>query len=410
MQSSSVSFSRLNVQWPNYLMALLLGAVTGLLIPQLSDWLAPVGIIFIKIIKMLVIPMIFFSVANGILQLSKMGSMKRIAIKTLLAFLGSMVMTCLITLILLQLFNSDWGYYSVLPDHFITEAQLPGLSDLADYIIPQNPIAAMMHGEVMATVFFASLLAIAIYSSGEKGQPLANFFEGAALIVNQMIRLVMKLAPIGIFALSAHSIGNTNLTLISELTQLVGITWLITAFIILLGYSLTLKCLKLSPAPFFKKMIAPQIMAFTTSSSTATLPVNMAVVETGLGVGRTISRFVMPLGSVINMNGLALNLTLTSVFAAQIFNLHLSLSDYLLIIAISTLSAISAAGIPGAFIVSLTVLFESLGIPLMALAIIAVVDQLLEMSGTTLNVSTDSLTAVIVAKWEDDLNEETYNG
>ncbi|MGI9279326.1 MAG: dicarboxylate/amino acid:cation symporter [Endozoicomonas sp.] len=409
MQSQPVSLSRLNVQWPNYFMALLLGVVTGLLIPELSDFLAPLGDIFIKIIKMLVIPMIFFSIANGILQLRKIGSMKRIALKTLIIFLGSMAITSIITLLLSQLFNNSWSYYSVLPSHYQSTARLPELSYFTGKIIPENPIAAMMHGEVLATVFFASLLAVGIRASGDKGQPMVNFLETSATIVNQMIRLIMKLAPVGIFALTADNFANTNLTLISELTTLVGITWLMTALIMVAGVSLVLKCMKLSPVTFFRKMVAPQIMALTTGSSTATLPVNMTVTENHLGVSKPISRFVLSLGSVINMNGLAMNLTIIAVFSAQVFNLHLSFADYLLIVVISTVSAIGAAGVPGAFLLSLTLLLESLGIPLMTLAIIAAVQQLFEMSGTALNVTGDSLTAVMVAKWEDDLDEEAYN-
>ncbi|KEQ13176.1 dicarboxylate/amino acid:cation symporter [Endozoicomonas numazuensis] len=409
MQSQSVSISRLNVQWPNYFMALLLGAVTGILIPELSDFLAPLGVIFIKVIKMLVIPMIFFSIANGILQLSKVDSMKRIALKTLVIFLGSMALTSIITLIISQLLNNSWGYYSVLPNYFQPTAQLPQLSDLADKIIPENPIAAMMHGEVMATVFFSCLLTAGIRSSGEKGKPLIDFLETSAMVVNQMIKLIMKLAPLGIFALAADNFANSNLVLISELTTLVGITWGLTALIMVAGFSTVLMCMKLSPGTFFRKMIAPQIMAFTAGSSSATLPVNMSVTENQLGVSKPISRFVLSLGSVINMNGLAINLTMIAVFASQIFNLHLTFDDYLLIIAISTVSAIGAAGIPGAFLLSLTLLLESLGIPLMVLAIIAAVAQLFEMSGTTLNITGDSLAAVIVAKWEGSLDEETYN-
>ncbi|WP_256484441.1 dicarboxylate/amino acid:cation symporter [Endozoicomonas sp. 4G] len=389
-------------------MAMLLGVATGILIPAISDWVAPMGIIFIKIIKMLAIPMIFFSIANGILQLSNNGSMQRIALKTLALFLGSMLILSTSTLIFSQLFTDNWGYQSVLPSYFKPEPELPGLPDITAKVIPDNPIAAIMHGEVMATVFFASLIAIGIRASGEKGKPMVEFLESSTIVVNQIISAVMKLAPLGIFAMTADNITNTNLTLASELISLVGITWLITILIMVVGFSLVLKSMKLSARAFFRKMLAPQIMALTTGSSTATLPVNMTVTENHLGVSRPISQFVLSLGSVINMNGLTINLTIIAVFSAQIFNLDLSLMDYLFIIVISTVSAIAAAGIPGAFLLSVTLLLESLGIPLMAIAIIAAVDRLFEMTGTALNITGDCLTAVIVAKSENELDEETY--
>ncbi|KEQ18608.1 hypothetical protein GZ78_00235 [Endozoicomonas numazuensis] len=391
------------------LTALALGVLTGLVFHQQAVVLKPLGDAFIKAVKMMVVPIVFVSIVNGIISIRDLSSFGRIATKALFVFIFTMASATTLALIVSQLLGIGSSLDLNLPVTAVSTKEAPPIVEVLLNMIPSNPIQSMAQGDVLPTIVFALLVGFGINLSGKGAEPVANFFTALAQVVFKMIDLVMKLAPLGIFALIAYTVGTQGISILGKLAGLVSTTWLVALIVIFGFYSLVLRYLGLSPKMFIRKMFTPQIVALTTTSSAATLPVNLHVAEQRLGVDKSIASFVLPVGSTVNMNGLSINLGVIAVFAANVFGLDLGLAEYISILMISTLSAIGAAGVPGMFLITMSSLLMSLGAPLELIALVAAVDRLIEMSGTVTNITGDTFTAVVVAKMENRLDETAYN-
>jgi Na+/H+-dicarboxylate symporter len=281
-------------------------------------------------------------------------------------------------------------------------ANKPKVIDVLLQIIPTNPIRAMADGDMLGLIFFALALGIALtYLPSSRSQPVINFLDGLNEAIIQLVHLIMKVAPYGVFALMAAVTGRFGYSIL--------ITLIKYALVVLIGlaihlggtYSLSLRVLgRMNPLKFFRGMRDAQLVAFSTSSSNAALPVNMKCCQENLGVPKEITSFVLPLGATINMDGTALYQGVAAVFIAQVYGLPLTMIDQLMIVLTATLASIGAAGVPGAGIVTLTLVLQTIGIPLEGIALILGVDRILDMCRTVVNMTGDATCAVFIARTE----------
>jgi Na+/H+-dicarboxylate symporter len=269
-------------------------------------------------------------------------------------------------------------------------------------IIPTNPIRAMADGDMLGLIFFSLALGIALtYLPSSRSQPVIDFLDGLNEAIIQLVHLIMKVAPYGVFALMAAVTGRFGFPIL--------ITLIKYALVVLVGlvihgggvYSLLVRTLGgMSPLRFFRGMREAQLVAFSTSSSNAALPFNMKCCQENLGVPKEITSFVLPLGATINMDGTALYQGVAAVFIAQVYGLPLTMIDQLMIVLTATLASIGAAGVPGAGIVTLTLVLQTIGIPLEGIALILGVDRILDMCRTVVNMTGDATCAVFIARTE----------
>ena len=388
-------------------LGLIVGAALHLYFPSVFDVLNeyifdPVAVLFIKAIKMIVVPLVFFSIASGAAGIADPRKLGRIGGKTILLYLLTTAVAITIGLMLANVIAPGEGVKigeaSEKPD--IQEA--PPFKETLLNIIPENPVQAMAEAEMLQIIFFALFFGIAMALLGEKADRVKAVIEQGNEVTIKMVDLVMKTAPYAAFALMARAIGQAGIELIGSMAwymvTILGALLLHMAII----YSLLIWALgKMNPLHFFKAMGPAMEVAFTTSSSAATLPVTMECVERDLKVPKSISSFVLPLGSTVNMDGTAIMQGVAAVFIAQLYGIDLSLVEQGMILLTATLASIGTAAVPGAGLVILSMVLTSVGLPVEGIAIIMGVDRLLDMSRTVTNITGDACVAVCVARTEE---------
>ncbi len=396
--------------WVRIFLGLILGVVAGFVIGEPVKHLKPIGDIFITLIRMVVMPVIFVSLVCGVTAMKDLKQMGRVAFKTLIIYSFTMAFAAAMAMILSTAFHVGDGLnYSVTSSGTGAGAEkIPTLYDTLMSIFPSNPFKALAEGQVLPVILFAIFFGLAINLSGKQGEAVRNFFDSMNHVVFRLINMVLWFAPFGIFALMAYVTADNGFSILEQLAKVVGTMYLSCSILILGVYSLLLVVFGIKPWPFIKKMLPVQLFAFSTTSSNATLPLNMKTAETQLGVPNSIASFVLPLGATINMNGLATYLGIVTIFAANAYGIHLTLAQKFTAVLTTTLAAIGAAGVPGTALVVMSLVLASVGLPLEVIAVIAAVDRILDMMSTLTNVSGDTLAAVLVAKTEKDLDKKVY--
>jgi dicarboxylate/amino acid:cation (Na+ or H+) symporter, DAACS family len=394
--------------WAKIFIGLILGALTGLILGEKAVYLKPLGTIFLNLINMIIVLLILSSMAVGITNIHDPKKLGRVGGKTIGIYLSTTLIAILMGIILANFFQVGEGLN--LQVETIPQVQTPSLSEILISIVPTNPIAAMVNGNILQVIVFAVFLGIAINFSGEKGKPLLHFLESLADVMYRLTSLIMEFSPIGVFGIMAWVTGTFGLTLLVPL-----LIFLIAYYIACLIHMAFVYCailLKgisgLQIKPFFKGMGDAIMMAFSTGSSAATLPVAMHCVQENLGVSKNISSFVLPLGITMNMNGTAIFQAMSAVFIAKAYGIPLDLSSYITLAMTATLSAIGTAGVPGSGFIMLSAVLNSLGLPLEGLAILAGIDRLRDMATTVLNILGDAAVTVFIAKQEGELDERKY--
>ncbi|GGA53024.1 sodium:dicarboxylate symporter [Kroppenstedtia guangzhouensis] len=390
-------------------LGIILGLIVGLVLNQfypdaftvLNTWLfAPVGDLFIRAIKMIVVPLVFFSIVMGAAGIGNPKKLGRIGGKTVFLYLITTAIAITIALLLANVIGPGEGVEVAKPEKTDIEAAPPVMETLMN-IIPDNPINALAEGEMLQIIFFALAFGVGIALIGEKVARVKEVVEQANEVMMKLVHLLMTVVPYAAFALMAKAVGEAGLEMIGSMAM-----YMITLLLALvvhagLTYSLFLKFwAKISPIKFFKTMFPAMEVAFTTSSSAATLPVTIDQVERGLKVPKGISSFVLPLGATINMDGTAIMQGVASIFIAQVYGIDLTFPQQLLIILTATLASVGTAAVPSAGIVMLTMVFPVVGLPLEGLGIVLGVDRLLDMSRTAINITGDAMVATCVAKSE----------
>ena len=395
--------------WMKIFIGLIIGIIVGPMLGEKTEYLKPIGTIFINLINMLVVLLVFSSMTVGITSIHDPKKLGRVGLKSLLLYLATTIVAIGIGLLFASLIKPGLGVGLKVSSE-LTINEVPNLSTILLDIIPSNPISSLANGHVLQIIVFSLFLGLAINFSGKKGKPLLNVIESIAEVMYKLTSIVMEFAPIGVFAIMAWVSGTYGWEILLPLGKFLITNYLacLVNVIFVFGFILLVMA-RLNPFYFFKGMADAMIFAFTTNSSSATLPVSLHCVQENLGVSKNISSFVLPLGATVNMNGAAISQGTAALFIAQAYGIDLDWQSILTIVVTATVSAIGSAGIPGSSFIMLSVVLTSVGLPIEGLAIIAGVDRIREMVSTVVNILGDAVVAVWVAKSEGELDEDQYN-
>jgi Na+/H+-dicarboxylate symporter len=411
------------------LIGMFIGLVWGLSAESLGilafthDWIKPFGDIFIRSLKLIAIPLVIVSLIDGVSNLSDVAKLSRLGGKTIAFYLFTTVLAVTIGLVSVNLINPgkflseerrDFLRNEYANDVDLSVSNVAGtdqgpLQTLVD-IVPENLFFSLSSNiNMLQVIFFAVLFGVAmILTPKEKVATVKSFFDGVNRIILAIVDIIMKYAPVGVFALLASM--NIDLELIKALSVYSLNVVLALAAMALLIYPALLKIFtKVNFFTFLKGILPAQILAFSTSSSAATLPVTMKCAENNLGVSEEVSSFVLPLGATINMDGTSIHQGVSAVFIAQAFGIALSLEQQLTILLTAVLASIGTAAVPGAGIIMLIIVLQSVGLDPAGLALILAVDRPLDMLRTVVNITGDATVASIVATSEDKLNVVVAN-
>jgi Na+/H+-dicarboxylate symporter len=369
------------------------------------------GTIFIKSLKMLVVPLVFVSLVCGTCSLSDPSKLGRLGGKSILLYLTTTAIAISLAIGLALLVAPGVSETVVMAtDATFTAKQAPSLTQVLINIMPSNPIDAMAQGNMLQIIVFALLFGISISLAGDAGTRVASFFNDLNKVVMKLVVILMNLAPYGVFFLMAKLFSEISISTIGNLIQYFLVVLVALGIHALVTYPTILKILTgLSPVIFIRKMRDAALFAFSTASSNATMPVTLDTVTKKMGVDNSVASFTVPLGATINMDGTAIMQGVATVFIAQVYSVDLTIADYLMVILTATLASIGTAGVPGVGLIMLAMVLQQVGLPVEGIALIIGVDRLLDMTRTAVNVTGDSMVTVIVAKSEKEIDLETYN-
>lgn len=370
-----------------------------------------IGQIFISSLKMLVVPLVFVSLVCGVAALGDINKLGRLGGKALLFYLGTtaLAITLALSLAIIVAPGEGFDLSSTVTQNF-TPKESPSIAQTLINLVPANPIEAMAKGQMLPLIVFSLLFGIAIVMAGEAGKRIEQHFNDYNAIIMQLVMILMKLAPFGVFCLLAKTFALQGFDVIKPL---LGYFLVVVAALFIhatVSYPLLLKILSgLSIMTFLKKMRSVQVFAFSTASSNATIPINIENTEQKLGVDNSVASFTIPLGATINMDGTAIMQGIATVFIANVYNIDLTMVDYLAVILTATLASVGTAGVPGVGLIMLAMVLNQVGLPVEGIALIIGVDRLLDMMRTAVNVTGDAAGTVIIAKSEGALDQNIYN-
>jgi Na+/H+-dicarboxylate symporter len=394
--------------WQRVLLGLVLGLVVGMVFGKPAAVIKPVGTAFISGIKMLIVPLVFVSLVCGVASMRDPAKMGRVGIKTIALYLITTAIAIVIGLALGTVLQPGAGV-GMETAKAVTAKAAPSLVDTLVALIPTNPVESMAKGDVLQIIVFAILFGIAVNLAGPYGDRVREVFDATAEVIYKLTAIVIWFAPFGVFALMAWTAGTYGLSLLLPLAMVIVCVYVGCILHALLVYGLAIRAVGLSPLRFYQGIAEAATVAFTTTSSSGTLPVTMGCAQKNLGISKGVASFVLPLGATVNMDGTALYQGVCALFIAQVFGVHLSGGDYMTIVLTATLASIGTAGVPGAGLIMLSLVLSSVGLPLEGVAIIAGIDRILDMARTSINVVGDGMVAVLVAKSEGELDIARYN-
>ena len=401
---------------------MILGFLTGLLINVLSlnsneminiylvnGLFDTIGSIFISSLKLMVVPLVFFSLSTGVASFDKDKKLSVIALKTISLYLLTTAIAISLGLFIAILFSPGEGLNLTSSAEYITPSP-PGIKSVIIDIFPTNPIAAMAEGKMLQIIIFSIFFGVALRSIKDKNSELVKIMESTTNVVMKMVFILINLAPFGVYCLMANLFATQGIGIVGNLFQyflLVVFVLIIHGFVVYpaLLYSFT----KIKPFGFYKKLRPVMLFAFSTSSSNATMPVTLKTVTQDLGVNPKIASFTIPLGATVNMDGTAIMQGVATIFIANAYNVDLSTIDYLMVILTATMASIGTAGVPGVGLIMLAMVLSQVGLPTEGIALILGVDRLLDMIRTVVNVTGDSTVSSIVAYSEGALDNNKNN-
>jgi Na+/H+-dicarboxylate symporter len=368
------------------------------------------GSIFIASLKMLVVPLVLVSLICGTSSLSEPSKLGRLGAKSVGLYILTTCIAITAAISIAMIVGPGLGYEALSTSSTFTPKPAPSLSEVILNMFPSNPINSLAEGNMLQIIIFAVLFGVAMSMSGDAGKRLGSFFEDINDVIMKLVTIVMNLAPYGVFVLMAKLFASTGTETIAQLAKYFVLLLMLLIAHALVTYPILLKLLTgLNPITLLKKMRDAALFAFSTSSSSATLPVTMETARYKLGVGNSVTSFTLPLGATINMDGTAIMQGVATVFIAQVYGVDLSGSDYLLVVLTATLASIGTAGVPGVGLIMLAMVLQQVNLPVEGIALIIGVDRLLDMTRTVVNITGDCTVACIVAKSEGELDIDTFN-
>ena len=394
--------------WVKILLAVLLGIIVGSIMGPSAQMLKPIGTIFLRSVQMVIVPLVLSSMIAGITGIHDPKKLGRVGLTTVTIYLCSTIIAISLGIGMALLMGPGKGM-NLHTDTVPTSISAPGIEELIVGLFPSNPIEAMATGNILQIIVFAVFIGIAINFAGARARPVSEFMESLAEVMYRLTSLVMEFSPIGVFAIMASVTGEFGLAVLQQLFWFLAIYIMACSIHFGVVFVGLIRSHGLKMGPFLKGMSDALVMAFSTCSSSATLPVALHCLNANLGVSKNIASFVMPLGISINMNGAAIFQGMAAIFAAQAFSIDLSWQQLITIVVTAVMSAIGAAGVPGSGFIMLSLVFNSAGLPLEALGLLFGIDRVREMFSTVLNITGDAVCAVVVAKREGELDEYQYN-
>ncbi len=367
-----------------------------------------VGKLFVNALKMLVVPLVFFSLVCGVLGIGDIRLLGRVGGKSFGLYMLTTTLAVALALTIATLTGVGTGADESTAREFSAN-QAPSLLDVITGIIPSNPINAMAQGDMLAIIFFAVVFGICVLACGREVKSVVNLIEELNTIMMKMVELVMHFAPYAVFCLLGKAVAELGIDLVIKLAKYM----LVLAGVLLIhGLVILPSLLKifsgLSPFVFLNKVRAAQMFAFSTASSSATIPVTLRSVEKRMGADGSVASFTVPFGATINMDGTAMMQGVATVFVANLYGIDLGLTEYLMVIFMSVLASVGTAGVPGVGLIMLTMVFGQVNLPVEGIALIIGVDRIMDMIRTGVNVTGDAMVTCVVAKSEQKLDTAVY--
>ena len=365
-----------------------------------TNYLKPIGTIYINLLKFLVVPVVLFSITDGVISLKDLKRVGNVGIKT---FVYYMITTAVAVVIGLALASAFKGFFPPLPSAELAELEYaakeaPSVMQVIVGIFPDNILAPMVSANMLPVI--AIFVGAGILAAGKKGEKIGEIVNCMNEVVMKIMMMIIKITPIGVFCLMANVVAVNGPEIVGTLALVIGVAYLAYIIHVAVVYGSSIKFLSgMNPIAFFKGLAPAMICAFTTTSSNATLPLNIECCN-NMGAEPEISSFVLPLGATINMDGTAIYQAVATIFIAACYNIDLTLADMAMVVLTATLASVGTAGVSGAGMIMLAMVLTSIGIPVEGIAIIAGVDKLFDMGRTTLNITGDATCAIWISKLE----------
>lgn len=388
----------------------IIGIIAGLFFHDFSIWVKPAGDLFMNMIKMLIVPVIFFSVTSGIAAIGDVQRLKRIGSKVVIVYFLMTVIACIVGIVMVNITHPGVGFTLDNMQAFDTsKVKTPSFVNFLFDMVPVNIVDSMAKNQIMQMIFFTVLVGVALVSLGEKVAGVTKIFDQCASIIYKMLDIVMLYSPIGVLALMANTTAVFGPKLFGVLAKFVFTDWVGCLLIWFFFSGIVWLYTKVNYLEMCKSMIPIWVNTIATNSSAGTIPITLNVTTERLKVPMSIASFSIPLGATINLTGAALYKTILAFFVAEIYGLQFTIDQILMVIIISTIMSIAAPGIPGGGIVTGAIFLNLLGLPMDLMGPIAGMYRLIDMSHTTVNVSGDVLGTMLVAKNENIWTGEDFN-
>lgn len=397
--------------WMKILVAMALGVLTGMALGEHATVLKPIGDAFLRLIKMIVIPLVLASMTVGITSIHDPAKIGRVGGTLMLLYLVSTIVAIGWGIALGYLFEPGAGLNLEAPTLVSSEIEIktPSVSTMLLDVIPSNVFGALVSENILQIIVFAVFLGLSINFAGERGRSLLETLESLADVMYRMTAIVMEFTPIGVFAIMAAVTGTMGIQVLATLIKFFLVYVLACVLhAVVINAGILYGLAKLNPIPFLRGMTDAFMLAFSTCSSSASLPVTMHCCQENLGVSKNVASFALPLGTAFNMNGAAIFQGMAALFVAQAYGIALEWHQVLAIVVAAVMSAIGAAGVPGTGYLMLSVVLAAVPLPLEGLTILIGIDRLREMFSTALNIMGDAVCCVYVAKREGELDEQQY--
>ena len=367
-----------------------------------TEYLKPVGTIYINLLKFMVVPVVLFSIMDGVISLNDLKRVGSVGIRTFIYYICTTAVAVVIGLVVVNCFK---GFFPVL-DSSVTDsleytaAEAPKVMDVIVGIFPDNILKPMVDANMLPVICIAIFFGAGILAAGEKGKKIGELVNCMNEVTMKVLMMIIKLTPIGVFCLMADVVAVNGAKIVGSLALVVGVAYIGYILHIVIVYGCSIKFLSgMSPLAFFKGLAPAMLTAFTTTSSNATLPINIECCNK-MGAEPEISSFVLPLGATINMDGTAIYQAVCAVFIACCYGVQLTLGDMAMIVLTATLASVGTAGVSGAGMIMLAMVLTQVGLPVEGIAIIAGVDKIFDMGRTTLNITGDATCALFISRLE----------
>ena len=367
-----------------------------------KEWIKPIGTIYVNLLKFLVVPVVLFSIADGVISLQDLKRVGSVGLKTFIYYMCTTALAVVIGLVLVNIFK---GAFTPLPSAELGELayeakEAPSVMQVIVNIFPDNFFKPMVNTDMLPVIVIAIFLGAGVLAAGEKGAKVGEFINCCEEVIMKIMMMIIEFTPYGVFCLMTNVVAENGADIIGKLALIIGVAYLGYIVHVVVVYGLSVKFLaKMSPIAFFKGLAPAMITAFTTTSSNATLPVNIECCNK-MGAEPEISSFVLPLGATINMDGTAIYQAVCAVFIACCYGIELTLGDMAMIVLTATLASVGTAGVSGAGMIMLAMVLTQVGLPVEGIAIIAGVDKIFDMGRTTLNITGDATCAMFISRLE----------